>query len=67
MTNMDDLLDAVRATGDAVCDAAEVARKAGDVYDVAEARVLDASCTAQLAREAADAYADKHGLFCYHD
>ena len=67
MPNMNDLIDAMVAANDAVAEAGDVARKARGVADVAQARVLDASHNAALARKACDEYARKHGCFQYHD
>ncbi len=67
MTNMNDMLDAMVAANNAVAEAADVARKARGVADVAQARVLDANHAADLARRACDEYARQHGCFQYHD
>ena len=62
MTNMNDLLNALQAANRAACDAADVARNARAVYDVAEARLRDANHAADLARRASDDYAREHGM-----
>ena len=67
MPNMNDMLDAMVAANNAVAEAGDVARKARDIADVAQARVLDASHAADLARRACNEYARKHGCFQYHD